>query len=62
MCYQEVIRYRSTLNMNRHEHLKPRTGIISLFEQTFNKQRGKITIEVVFVVARCMQVGVVETK
>jgi hypothetical protein len=38
--------------MNRYEHLKSHTGIISLSEQNFNKQRGKNTIEVVFVVAQ----------
>ena len=48
--------------MNRYEHLKSRTGIISLSEKNFNKQRGKYTIEVVFVVAQFMQLGVVETR
>jgi hypothetical protein len=48
--------------MNRYEHLKSRTGLICLSEQNFNKQRGKNTIEVVFVLAQCMQLGVVETR
>jgi len=62
MCYQKVTRYRSTLNMKRYEHLKSRTEIISLSGLNFNKQRGKNRIEVVFVVAQCMQLGVVETR
>jgi hypothetical protein len=48
--------------MKRYEHLKSRTEIISLSELNFNKQRGKNTTEVVFVVAQYMQLGVVDTR